>query len=173
MDMAQKDRIVAAYPTYLEAEQAVEQLTKANFPVEHVTIMGRGMHMVEQVTGKVTWIDSVIRGMLIGALVGVLVGWLFGVFDWFNPIVSAFWLAVDGLWFGAVVGSLFGFIMWLFMRGRRDFASVGGLQAERYDLHVDEEFANEAERILSGAGARAATPAGNGASTTEKAHTTT
>jgi uncharacterized membrane protein len=170
MDMAQKDRIVAAYPTYLEAEQAVEQLTKANFPVEHVTIMGRGMRMVEQVTGKVTWIDNVIRGMLTGALVGVLVGWLFGVFDWFNPVVSAFWLAVDGLWFGAVVGSLFGFIMWLFMRGRGDFASVGGLQAERYELHVDEDFADQAERILSGAPTTpAGAPGGAGADTTPTA----
>jgi uncharacterized membrane protein len=170
--MAQTQRTVAAYPTYAEAEQAVERLAKANFPVEHVTVMGRGMRMVEQVTGKVTWIDNVIRGMLTGALVGLLVGWLFGVFDWFNPIVSSFWLAIDGFWFGALVGSVFGFVTWLFMRGRRDFASVGGLQAERYELHVDDEFANEAERILSGAPAPAATPAGNGAGTTEKAHTT-
>jgi hypothetical protein len=109
--------------------------------------------------------------MLTGALVGLLVGWLFGVFDWFTPIVSAFWLAVDGFWFGALVGSLFGFITWLFMRGRRDFGSVGGLQAERYELHVDGEVADEAERILSGAAAPAATPAGNGASTTEEART--
>jgi uncharacterized membrane protein len=166
-----ENRIVAAYPTYTEAEQAVQQLAKANFPVEHVTIMGRGIQMVERVTGKVTWIDSVIRGSLTGALVGLLVGWLFGVFDWFTPIVSAFWLAVDGFWFGALVGSLFGFITWLFMRGRRDFGSVGGLQAERYELHVDGEVADEAERILSGAAAPAATPAGNGASTTEEART--
>jgi uncharacterized membrane protein len=164
--MAQNDRTVAAYPTYAEAEQAVEQLAKANFPVEHVTIMGRGMRLVERVTGKVMWIDSVIRGMLTGALVGLVVGWLFGVFNWFNPIVSAFWLAVDGLWFGAVVGSLFGLITWLFMRGRRDFASVAGLQAERYELHVDDEFANEAERILSGAGTPAGAPDGKGAATT-------
>jgi uncharacterized membrane protein len=170
--MAERARTVADYPTYPEAEQAVEQLAKANFPVEHVTIMGRGMQMVERVTGKLTWIDNVIRGMLTGALVGLLVGWLFGVFDWFNPIVSAFWLAVDGFWFGAVVGSLFGFIAWLFIRGRRDFASVGGLQAQRYELHVDDEFANDAERILSGAPAPAGTPAGNGTSAAEKAHTT-
>jgi uncharacterized membrane protein len=166
--MAQRDRIVAEYPTYADAEQAVERLTKANFPVERVTIMGRGIQMVERVTGKVTWIDSVIRGMLTGALAGFLVGWLFGVFDWFNPIVSSFWLAIDGLWFGALVGSLFGFISWLFIRGRRDFGSIGGLQAERYELHVDEELADEAERILSPAAAPAAPGDGAGTAATPK-----
>jgi hypothetical protein len=153
--MAQRERIVATYPNYADAERAVEQLTKADFPVERVTIIGRGMQTVERVTGKVTWIDAVIRGMLTGALAGLLVGWLFGIFDWFNPVVSSFWLAVDGLWFGALVGSLFGFISWLFTRGRRDFGSVGGLQAERYELLVDEELADQAERILSGAPAPA------------------
>lgn len=166
--MAQRERTVAAYPAYAEAEQAVQQLAKANFPVEHVTIMGRGMHLVERVSGKVTWIDSVIRGMLTGALVGLLVGWLFGVFDWFNPIVSAFWLAVDGLWFGAVVGSVFGFITWLAIRGRRDFASVAGLEADSYELLVDEEFANEAERILSGAARPAEAADGRGATPTAR-----
>jgi hypothetical protein len=148
-EMADARRVVAAYPTYPEAEAAVEQLTRADFPVEHVSIAGRGLQMVEQVTGKTGWPDAVIRGMFAGALTGLLIGWLFGVFDWFNPIVASAWLAIDGFWFGALAGSLAGLIMWLIRRGRGDFESMSTLQAERYELLVDEQFADEAERLLA------------------------
>jgi hypothetical protein len=36
-------------------------------------------------------------------------------------------------------------------RGKRDFASVGGLSASRFDLTVDPVHADEALRILSSA----------------------
>jgi hypothetical protein len=35
------------------------------------------------------------------------------------------------------------------MRGRRDFASVGAITADRYDVLVDAEVADEAERLLT------------------------
>jgi hypothetical protein len=33
--------------------------------------------------------------------------------------------------------------------GRRDFASVSGMRASRYDLQVDDEVADEAARLLA------------------------
>jgi hypothetical protein len=33
--------------------------------------------------------------------------------------------------------------------GRRDFASVGAMRANRYELLVDDEVATEAERVIS------------------------
>jgi hypothetical protein len=85
-----------------------------------------------------------------GALAGLLIGWLFTVFNWADPVVARGWLILDGLWFGALVGALFGLLAHLLTRGRRDFASVGGLQADHYDVLVDEEVADEAERLLAG-----------------------
>jgi len=142
-------RVIASYPTYSEAEAAVERLTQTGFPVEHVSIVGRGLQYVEQVTGRMDWGRAALQGAMSGALIGVLIGWLFGVFDWFTPTVAAGWLALDGLWFGAVVGALFGLVGHALVRGRHEFASVGSITAERYELLVDDDLADEAVRLLS------------------------
>jgi len=145
----QARRTVASYSSYAEAERAVDFLSDRKFPVERTAIVGRDLEYVEEVTGRMSYGGAALRGALTGACVGFLVGWLFGLFDWFDPIVSAFWLAVDGLWFGAVVGALVGLLTHATLRGRRDFASIGAMRANRYDVLVDEEVAGEATRLLS------------------------
>jgi hypothetical protein len=140
---------VAVYDSYSEAERAVDHLSDHGFPVERSAIVGRDLRWVEQVTGRETYGSAALRGALSGALVGLLVGWLFGVFDWFNPVVAAGWLALDGLWFGAVVGALAGLLGHALTGGRRDFASVAAMTADRFELQVDEELAPEAERLLA------------------------
>jgi hypothetical protein len=124
-------RAVASVRTYAEAERAVDHLSDQEFPVERVAIVARGLSMVEQVTGRRGYLEAALQGLANGALIGILIGWLFGIFDWFEPITSAFWLAIDGLWFGALVGALFGLLSQALSRGRRDFGSVAGLSAER------------------------------------------
>jgi hypothetical protein len=142
-------RAVASFDRYPEAERAVDFLADRRFPVEHVSIVGRDLEYVEEVTGRMTYGRAALNGALTGAMIGVLVGWLFGLFDWFDPLVSAFWLALDGLWFGALVGALMGLFLHLLSGGRRDFAAVAGMRAKRYEVLVDEPFADEAERRLS------------------------
>jgi hypothetical protein len=141
-------RAVASYPTYAEAERAVDHLADHKFPVEHVSIVARGLKMVEQVTGRRGYLEAALQGLTSGALIGLLIGWLFGVFNWFEPVTSAFWLAIDGLWFGALLGTLFGLLLHALSRGRRDFDSVAGLSADRYEILVDDEVASEAARLL-------------------------
>jgi hypothetical protein len=142
-------RTVATFKTYRDAERAVDYLADNRFPVDHVSIVGRDLRLVEYVTGRVTWGDAALRGAISGAVVGALIGWLFVVFDWSSATVARGWLVVDGLWFGAVVGALMGLFTYALMRGRRDFASVGGMEAEYYDVVVDEELAGEAAQLLS------------------------
>ena len=143
-------RVVASFTSYEEAERAVDRLADEHFPVEHAAIVARGLEFVEQVTGRMTYARAALSGALSGALIGLLIGWLFGVFNWFDPVVSAFWLAIDGLWFGAVLGALFGLLVHALNRGRRDFAAVGAMRAQQYDVMVDEPFADEAARRLVG-----------------------
>ncbi|MGD9735110.1 MAG: general stress protein [Solirubrobacterales bacterium] len=142
-------RAVASFKTYAEAERAVDHLSDQKFPVERVAIVARDLKLVEQVTGRRGYLEATLQGLASGALIGVLIGWLFGIFNWFEPITSAFWLAIDGLWFGALVGALFGLLLHALSRGRRNFDSVGGLSADRYEVLVDDEAAAEAARLLA------------------------
>jgi hypothetical protein len=142
--------VVASYPEYRLAEEAVDRLSDNDFPVDRVSIIGRDLQFVERVTGRFGWLDAALRGLLTGAIAGVLIGWLFFVFDWFSPVVARGWLILDGLWFGAVVGLVMGLLMYALTRGRRDFASIGTLTATRYDVVVDPSVAEEALRVLAG-----------------------
>jgi hypothetical protein len=47
-----------------------------------------------------------------------------------------------------------GLVQHAVLGGRRDFASVGGMEADRYEVLVDERFADEAEQLLGTAAAR-------------------
>lgn len=147
-----KDRVIATFDNYRDAERAVDRLADSKFPVERVSIVGRDLKTVEQVVGRMTLLRAAANGALSGALAGALIGWLFVVFDWSDPVVSRGWLILDGLWFGALIGALFGLIAHALTRGRRDFASVAAMQADHYDIVVDDAVADEAARLLSGAG---------------------
>ena len=141
-------RTVASFGNYPSAERAVDYLSDHGFPVGRTAIVARDLKLVEQVTGRVGYLEAALRGLLSGAVTGGLIGWLFVIFDWFDPAVARGWLIVDGFWFGALVGGIAGLIAHALTRGRRDFASVSGVLADRYEVVADEEVADEAERLI-------------------------
>jgi hypothetical protein len=141
-------RAIATFSTYEEAERAVDHLSDHGFPVDRTAIVGRDLEYVEQVTGRMTYVRAGLAGALSGAVIGFLIGWLFGVFDWYDPVVTSFWLAIDGLWFGALVGALMGLIVHALTGGRRDFSAIGAMRANRFDVAVEEPVADEACRLL-------------------------
>jgi hypothetical protein len=145
----QPRRVVASYSSYRDAERAVDFLSDRRFPVERVAIVGQDLRTVEQVTGRMGYGRAALNGAAQGALLGLLFGWLFGLFNWVDPVVTSLTLALYGLLWGAVVGALLGLLLHALTGGRRDFASVGGVRATRYDVMVDEEVADDASRILS------------------------
>src|SRR5690625_5951628 len=65
---------LAAFETYLEAQRAVDFLSDKEFPVQHVTIVGSDLRMVERVTGRLTYARVALAGALSGALFGLFVG---------------------------------------------------------------------------------------------------
>jgi hypothetical protein len=141
-------RTVASFGDYQSAERAVDYLSDHGFPVDRTAIVARDLKLIEQVTGRVGYPEATLRGLLSGAVAGILIGWLFAIFDWFDPVVARGWLIVDGFWFGALVGAIAGLIAHALTRGRRDFTSVGGVLADRYEVVADEEVADEAERLI-------------------------
>jgi uncharacterized membrane protein len=142
-------RVIASYTRYEEAQRVVDYLSDEKFPVERVAIIGEGLQLVEQVTGRLTWGKAAINGVLGGAVTGLFLGWLLGLFNIIDPLVSAFVLAFWGLAFGAAIGAIIGVFGYAMTGGRRDFTSVGTMQAQQYNIMVDVEVADEAQRLLA------------------------
>ena len=72
---------VAAYSTYLEAQKAVDHLADKEFPVQHVTIVGTDLRMVERVTGRLSYSRVALAGLATGAWFGLFVGLLLSIFS--------------------------------------------------------------------------------------------
>ncbi len=141
-------RVIASFGTYAEAERAADYLADENFPVERATIVAEGIKFVEQITGKRTWVRAVSNGALTGGVLGMFLGAFMGLFNIVQPLVSAFALAIYGIVFGLVLGAVISAVAYSFASGRRDFTSVGSMEASLYSLVVDEDMADEARRVL-------------------------
>ncbi|MEH0954675.1 general stress protein [Micromonospora sp. CPCC 205554] len=145
-------RAVASYPDYAAAQQAVDYLSDQHFPVEHVAIVGRGLHSYEQVTGRLTLAKAAGYHAIGGAVLGALFGWILGLFDLVNPLVSALLLAVYGAIIGAIGGALLGMAAHALTGGRRDFSSIDALRADSYEVLVDDTHAEHAAQLLAAPG---------------------
>jgi hypothetical protein len=137
---------VATYDNYRDAERAVDFLSDRDFPVERAAIIGTGLRTVEQVAGRVTTGRAALIGAGQGAVVGLLFGLLFGLF-FEGPAFLG--VVAYGVILGTVFGATFAAIGQAMQGGRRDFASVRGMQAERYEVQVDHEVAARAKQLLA------------------------
>src|ERR1700720_311639 len=70
---------VGAYPTYAEAQRAVDYLSEQQFPVQQVTIVGVDLMQVERVTGRLTWPKVLGGGVISGAWLGLFIGLVLGL----------------------------------------------------------------------------------------------
>lgn len=142
-----RDRVVVAgFDTYADAERAVDSLSDKGFPVEHTTISGVGLRMVEDVLGRLTY----VKAAGLGALNGLWIGLLFGVFLALFTADAVVWFGVI-LWallWGAVIGAVAGLIWHALSGGRRDFLSASQLIADRYEVLADPAYAEPARELL-------------------------
>lgn len=139
-------RVLRTVPTYDEAQRIVDSLSDAQFPVEHVRVVGTGLRSVEQVTGRLTNGRAALYGAASGAWLGLFVGLLLGIFT----VGSWFAVVLWGVLLGAFWGLLFGLVGHAATGGRRDFRSVQGFEAEAYDVLVEAEYIDEAAAKLGG-----------------------
>lgn len=141
--------LVASYDSYPDAQKAVDRLADRRFPVERLTIVASDLRIVEQVTGRLGYAGAMAQGALAGAVPGAFFGFILGLFGVITPLVSGFVLAAWGLVIGAAIGALVGLVGHAAMGGQRDFSSVSGLRAARYDLMAAADVAAEARRLTS------------------------
>lgn len=137
---------IAAYDSYLEAQKAVDFLADNQFPVQHVTIMGTDLRMVERVTGPLSYPRVAMAGAASGAWFGLFVGLLLSLFASGTSMAET---VLPALLIGAGFGMLFGVISYAFTGGRRDFTSTSQIVASRYAVLCVNEYAEQARQLLS------------------------
>jgi hypothetical protein len=136
--------VLGTYRSHAAAQHAVDILAEHKFPVEHVTIVGTGLRLEERVLGRWTLGRAVVAGAATGGWIGLLIGLVFWIVSpWaVGAVASAILL---GLLFGAVFAAV------AYTVQRRAYASVSAVVADRYDVLVDAEFAEEARRVVDAA----------------------
>lgn len=140
---------IGSYETYAEAQSAVDRLADRKFPVQQVSILGSDLQIVEQVTGARNWLSVLLGGFGSGALLGALLGFVLGLFSLVDPLVSGIALALWGALLAGVIGAFIAGVAYALSRGRRDFDSVSGITATRFDVVAEPDAAEEARRILA------------------------
>jgi hypothetical protein len=94
---AQTAGIVATFDTHDGAEQAVRQLATDGFDIRHLSVVGKGYHVDEQVTGFFNQGDRVrfwgTRGAFWGGLWSLFFGGLFVTVPVVGPVVALGYVA--------------------------------------------------------------------------------
>ncbi|WP_225753135.1 general stress protein [Actinotalea sp. Marseille-Q4924] len=137
---------IASYDTYLEAQKAVDHLSDKEFAVQHVTIVGTDLRMVERVTGRLTYSRVALAGLASGAWFGLFVGLLLSFFAAPTGGGSIIFPAIA---IGAAFGILFSVISYAFTGGKRDFTSASQIVASQYAVLCEGEHAHKARGLLA------------------------
>ncbi|GAB5445049.1 MAG: hypothetical protein Fues2KO_53980 [Fuerstiella sp.] len=132
---------------YLEAQRVVDFLSDNDFPVENTAIVARNISFVEHVTGTMNAGKAFLRGAGSGAFSGLMIGFILGLF----VVDPAGWLTLLAWTTG--LGALLIGLMTLFgywsQGGQRDFATVGSVSAESFDVLVEQSHKDKAEAMLA------------------------
>ncbi|MCU1406952.1 MAG: hypothetical protein JWQ43_3255 [Glaciihabitans sp.] len=136
---------LGTYDTYLEAQKVVDRLSKADFDVKQLSIVGNDLKTVERVTGKLTYGRAAAAGAASGAWLGLFVGLLFFIFST-NP---NFGFVGGAALIGAAFGMLFAIASYSINRRRRDFTSTHQVLASNYQIIIASELVAKAQEVLS------------------------
>ena len=145
-EQLQRREVLASFDNYVAAQEVVDKLSDERFPVEHVSIVGRGLTSVESVIGRLSWGRAALSGLAMGAWFGVLIGLFVSLFA--NSDGGVMPLVLLGLLYGAAFGIVFGLVSYAFTGGKRDFVSRSQLVAEEYQVTVDFDHINAARKVL-------------------------
>jgi hypothetical protein len=142
-----RGQVIGSYDTYADAQRAVDWLSDEQFPVQHLSILGSDLRMVEDVTGRLTRGRAALAGAGSGAWFGLLVGLLLSLFA--DGDTSTFQLVLAALLYGAVFGAIFGFVGHAMTGGKRDFVSRSKIVSSKYDVMCVWAHADEARAVLA------------------------
>ena len=137
--------VLGTYDTYPEAQRVVDRLSKADFEVKKLAIVGNDLKTVERVTGKLTYGRTALAGAATGAWFGLFIGLLFFIMTE-NPNLS--FVAAAPL-VGAGAGMLLSVLTFSMSRKRRDFTSTHQVLASNYQVIIDPQLTAKATELLA------------------------
>ena len=141
-----KGDVLGTYDTYLEAQGVVDRLSKADFDVAKLSIVGNDLKTVEHVTGKLTYGRAALAGAASGAWLGLFFGLVLTIFT--PPTAQTFGFVGAALLIGAGFGAIFGIVSYSLTRRRRDFTSTHQVLASNYQIIIDPELTARAQQTL-------------------------
>jgi hypothetical protein len=160
--VAQESSVVGVYTSVDAAEEAVRELGKGGFPIQHVSIVARDLGSEKTIHGYVTSCDvaksSARTGAWVGGLFGLLAGaaflWVPGV----GPLIVAGSLTaallggVEGAVAGAAVTGLLGWLTSLGISKEHILKYEESVKAGKYLViaHGSADDVRKAKQILEG-----------------------
>ncbi|MFF0145587.1 hypothetical protein ATK36_1775 [Amycolatopsis sulphurea] len=143
---------IGSYESYEQAQQAVDHLAGADFPVTDVTIVGIQPMLVERIAGRMSWGKMLGSAAVSGAVFGLFLGL---VLSMLNPGAGLVPIVL-GLVAGIAFNLLFGALGYAANRNKRGFVSQSQLVAQRYDVLSQPRNAERGRQLLADLAARSA-----------------
>lgn len=144
-------RVVGSFPSYEQAQQAVDQLAGAQFPVRRVTVVARGLRLLQHRGGRPGYGWAALHGLLLGMPIAAILGLVAAVAALHEPLAAGLTFAAWAALAGAVSGVTIGVGVEALRVPRRPGRPTV-LFADRYDLVADGEVADRARHLLEGLG---------------------
>jgi hypothetical protein len=141
-----KGDVLGTYDTYPEAQSVVDRLSKADFDVKQLSIIGNDLKTVEIVTGKLSYGRAALAGAATGAWIGLFFGLLLTIFT--PPTTESLTVLGAALLIGAGFGMIFGIVSYAINRRRRDFTSTHTVLASNYQIIIDPQLTAKAQDVL-------------------------
>ena len=152
-------RVIASFDSYAEAQRALDTLADREFPVEHASIIGRDVRLVDRVMGRVSAGKAALAGFATGAWIGLMVGLVFAIVSpWAIGAISV------GVLLGGALGALWGLVAHALLGGNRVIESLRTIEAASYELVVDQPFAEQASHLLEVSPEATTSPGATGSS---------
>jgi hypothetical protein len=139
---------VGHYDTYAAAQRAVDYLADNEFPVQHLTIVGKELRLVERVVGRMTTARAAQLGAMGGAAWGLFIGAMIMLFAIDGDTVPVL-LPVASALFGAALGAITGALGHSATGGQRDFSSSTSVVPTSYEILCQHQHAEEARNQLA------------------------
>ncbi len=140
--------VVASHASYRAARQDADSLVSHGFPPDRVSVRARGLRLVRRRLPTDTSLRRAVReGLLVGAIGGLLGLWVAGVV-FALPAGTVLAAVAGGAVAWAAVGVAGGLGVSALRARWQGQAGVDVLEADGYDVAVDDRLAEAARRLL-------------------------